>query len=147
MYGFHRNVYHTNYSIQTATTSKLYGITLPGTYVSAMEQMFETVKSVIPKEDSVVLMPGEIPFYAVTERKNPLPYIQYHLHTSGLNNNQELVTTLTEKEIKWVIINTTTQHISGLGYLFLENTPQLLLQHYQLYQELPGYRIYKKIIN
>ncbi len=117
---------------------------LPGDYLPNMERMLTVVSQIIPMEESVVFTPGEDPFYALTKRKNPLPYIQYFDATENIKTPEQLISTLNAHKIQWIVVKLYTQHTTGMGFIHVEARQDLLLEEYVLIQDLPGYQIYRR---
>lgn len=124
-----------------ATISGLEHISTPGPWINEMENMIAYVQHNIPKDDSIVALPGEDPLYYLTKRTPPLPYFQY-LTTTFPYSDKDYAKAIMNNKIKWVIFKRHTQFEDW------KNPKTLLVYiapYFGLFRQIPGYDIYKRI--
>jgi hypothetical protein len=129
-----------------ATSKRLQGLTLQGKWwVDELEELVAFTNT-LPKKDIIAYLPGEDPFYAATDRVNPLPCVQFQPVTCPFSA-QEYVSLMKQKNVTWVIIKTFWQAISGDGpgglYNF-EKNPAFLSLYEQVPADYSSYVIYKQ---
>ncbi len=124
--------------IEKATNSKLVGVATPGNWIPELEEMLKFVQNNISKDDKIVTVPGEDPFFYLTERQ---PTLFFTTMTPAVFNfdldyfyNRCII-----DGIKWIIVKTKLQHQDYI------NTGDLIIKiknRYGLYKSLKAYDIY-----
>jgi hypothetical protein len=130
--------------IEFATLPALRGMGTRGPWIPNMEEMFRYVERTIPQSSVVAFLPGEDPFYAVTGRKNPLPFVQFN-YVTYTPWSYDIIYTLVNLNVEWIVAKTDWQ-IQGSCCDLLDitqpNSP--IKSYYSIYATIPGYSIYKR---
>ncbi|MBI4065015.1 hypothetical protein HY409_01430 [Candidatus Gottesmanbacteria bacterium] len=100
--------YRNDGPIYTSRMGTLAGLSTPGTWIPNMEDMFSYVQSHIPRNDAVVFIPGEDPFYSYTKRHNPLPY-SYMGPVGAPKDVGQWMDLVRAAHIRWIIVKTDVQ--------------------------------------
>jgi len=132
-----KNAYHAN-------LPPIAGLSTPGPWIVNMEAMFDYVEKHIPKNESVVFLPGEDPFFAVTKRINPLPFVQLHYQTYPMDYNS-IILMILDKQVEWIIVKKQLQVFPNLGLADPVYIIEGISSYYTLAQALEGYDVYSRI--
>jgi hypothetical protein len=95
-------------AVSVVASGKFRGMATPGNWIYAFESMIEYVEQHTPKDARVAFLPGEDPFFAATERINPLRFSLLHSGVYTLDANV-IVSELLNKNVEWVVIKTVHQ--------------------------------------
>jgi hypothetical protein len=124
---------------------KLEGLGASGDYFPQMEKLFQFADRYIKKNDKVITLPGEDPFYYATDRIPPLAYIQANPHTFVPHDVNWFLQQCLEKKVKWIIVK---KHLQNQNFIYIDITPLLkpnkIPKYYNLYADLGLYYIYKR---
>jgi len=120
----------------------LRGMALAGEYLPEFEELLRFAASEIPSSDGMILMPGEDPFYFVTDRIPQFPVLLFDRSTDPLSP-AELVNESRARKIRWLIVKRDLQ-------IKEDPTPQrataldALQQVFLPYRTLKGYSVYRR---
>lgn len=142
--GHYYKVFQPSSTALNAITYPLYGLTADDKQIQNMQNMFFYVEEQIPRQDTVLFLPGEDPFYAVTKRKNPTNMNQFHIATYPLFGDTQIVEKWNKKNITWIIVKTELQTPSGLGLAEIRDSFFKLNDYYETHTTIHGYEIFKK---
>jgi hypothetical protein len=141
---YHRNVYDVAGVEYTSSISRIAGLSSPGSYIPAMEQLISYTEKEIPKEDTVAFVPGEDPFFAMTGRSNPMPFVQYFTATYEPKWNNVLGE-FTDRGVTWIIVKRKTQFTGTSGFINLEDARVGLTNLYTPITQIAStYMVYRK---
>jgi hypothetical protein len=121
---------------------QLVGLSTPGPYLPAIDELLRYTQANIPFDDGIVLIPGEEPFYFVSGRapRFPVPFFD---PTIDPYSSAEIVSLVRSRNIRWLIVKRDLQTKE-------DPTPQreelmkALLDDFTLYSRLKGYDIYRR---
>ncbi len=125
-----------------ATTPALAGMTVRGPYLPTFEQLLDFAAREIPREDGLLLLPGEDPFYYATGRTPRFPVLLLD-RTCDPYSPQELVELVRSRKIRWLIVKRRLQ-LTDQVLPEPEETMELLLREFSLDQRLDGYDVYRR---
>lgn len=125
----------------TSSLQRLRGLSAPGIWVPNMEIMFRRVNELIPANDTVAFIPGEDPFYAYTNRRNPLPFVQMGPITYK-NDLRNTINVLSEKKVRWVIVKTDVQR--PFGYVDMEPYILEIRKQYDQVEYINNYLFFRR---
>jgi hypothetical protein len=123
----------------------LKGLTLPGEYVPNMDNLLTYVRTEIPSEDALIVIPHEDPFYFASGRKPLFPYF-LDSWTLWLYSTEDLINKMKSYDVRWMIFKTERQG-QGAPPPNLPNPSDELKKEFTLYKILPGYEIYRIATN
>jgi hypothetical protein len=125
-----------------ATTPALAGMTVRGPYLTAFEQLLDFAAREIPRDDGLLLLPGEDPFYYGTGRTPQFPVLLMD-RTCDPYSPQELVKLVRSRNIRWLIVKRQLQ-LTDQVLPEPEQTMALLLREFALERRLDGYDVYRR---
>jgi hypothetical protein len=121
---------------------ELKGMSVRGEYMPEFEQLLDFAAKEIPRDDALILFPGEDPFYFATGRVPRFPVLLFD-RTTDPYSPEELVEEARAHDVRWVIVKTKLQ-------LKEDPTPEraetleLLRRDYGVYRRLDGYEVWRR---
>jgi hypothetical protein len=125
-----------------STTPALAGMTVRGPYLPAFEQLLDFAAREIPRDDGLLLLPGEDPFYYATGRTPRFPVLLLD-RTCDPYSPEELVEQVRRHNIRWLIVKRRLQ-LTDQVLPAPEETMVLLLREFALERRLDGYEVYRR---
>jgi hypothetical protein len=121
---------------------QLAGLSTPGPYLPAIDDLLRYTQANIPFDDGIVLVPGEEPFYFANGRapRFPVPFFD---PTIDPYSPAEIVSLVRSRNIRWLIVKRDLQTKE-------DPTPQreatlnLLMSEFKPVARLRGYDVYKR---
>jgi hypothetical protein len=121
---------------------QLAGLSTPGPYLPAIDDLLRFTQANIPLDDGIVLVPGEEPFYFANGRapRFPVPFFD---PTIDPYSPAEIASLARSRNIQWLIVKRDLQTKE-------DPTPQreelmkALLGDFKLYSRLSGYDVYRR---
>jgi len=121
---------------------QLAGLSTPGPYLPAIDELLRYTQANIPLDDGIVLVPGEEPFYFANGRapRFPVPFFD---PTIDPYSPAEIVSLARSRNIHWLIVKRDLQTKE-------DPTPErealmkALLGDFTLYNRLNGYDVYRR---
>jgi hypothetical protein len=125
-----------------STLPGLRGLTTPGPWLPAFDELVRFTNTAIPAGDGILLLPGEDPFYFATGRTPRFPVLLFDPATDPYTPQQ------TEEQarahnIQWLIVNRNLQ-LNALPEPDLPAVLAALQQDFTLYRSLTNYDIYRR---
>ncbi len=128
--------------VVAARTPALKGMSVRGPYMPEFEQLLDFAAREIPRQDGLILLPGEDPFYYATGRVPQFPVLLFDPTTQPYSPAQ-LVQLVRARDIRWLIVKTHEQ---------IEEDPMpdkteavaALEREFVLYRRLDGYAVYRR---
>jgi hypothetical protein len=132
-------------SLVRSTLPALAGMTTRGPWIPQFEELVRFSEGTIPRDEGVLLLPGEDLFFYATGRRPHFPVLMFD-HTVNPYSPEEIVSLARSHGIRWVVVKRDLQ---------LEEQPmknqdrllQLLRQDFQLFESLDNYDVYKRHIS
>jgi len=119
----------------------LHGLTVRGSWLPDFEELVRYTDEHIPREDGMLMIPGEDLFYYTTGRRPQFPVLMFD-HTVNPYSNEEILQHARERNIRWLIVKDDYQ---------LEEEPiqkeallELLKQDFKSVESLNNYEIYRR---
>lgn len=125
-----------------ASLPALRGMSAPGPYLADFGELVRFADREIPREDGILLLPGEEPFFFASGRV-PLFPVQIFDHTTDPYSAEELVAEARRRGIRWVIVKTRLQSDDD-PLPERERTIALIAAEFKVERELAGYTIYRQ---
>ena len=121
---------------------QLKGLSVRGAWLPDFEELVRYSETNIPRDDGLVLIPGEDIFYYTTGRRPRFPVLLFD-HTTNPYNPEEIAKLCRDKNIRWLIVKQDLQ---------LEEDPvenrdhliELLEQDFEQVESLNNYDIYRR---
>jgi hypothetical protein len=132
----------TDGEMNRSTLPQLKGLAVRGQWLPDFEELVRYSETNIPRDDGLVLIPGEDLFYYTTGRRPRFPVLLFD-HTTNPYSPEEIAKLCRDKDIRWVIVKQDLQ---------LEEDPvenrdrliELLEQDFEQVESLNNYDIYRR---
>ena len=125
-----------------ATLAGLRGLTTPGPWVPAFEELVDITNVDIPMGDGVILLPGEVPFYFATGRTPQFPVLLFDPATDPYTPQQTLDEARAHN-IRWLIVTRNLQ-LAASPKPDLPEILRALQEDFAPYRTLTNYDIYRR---
>jgi hypothetical protein len=125
-----------------ANLPELRGLTTPGPWIPAFEELVRFTNTEIPAGDGILLIPGEDPFYFATGRTPQFPILLFDPATDPYTPQQTLDQARAHN-IRWLIVTRNLQ-LTAPPSLDLPATISTLQQDFTPYRTLTNYNIYRR---
>jgi hypothetical protein len=120
----------------------LRGLSMRGAWITDFEELVEYAEKEIPRQDGILIIPGEDLFYYTTGRRPRLPALMFD-HTVNPYSPEEILTLVRSRDVQWLIVKDELQ---------LEEEPveqkdvlmKLLLQEFEEVESLNNYEVYQR---
>jgi hypothetical protein len=125
-----------------ATLPELRGLTTPGPWIPAFEELVRVTNAEIPAADGIFLLPGEDPFHFATGRTPQFPILLFDPATDPYTPQQTL-DQVRAHNIRWLIVTRNLQ----LNAPPKPDLPEILSavqQDFAPYRTLTNYDIYRR---
>lgn len=120
----------------------LLGLSVRGSWLPDFEELVRYTDKEIPREDGILMLPGEDLFYYTTGRRPRFPVLMFD-HTVNPFSAEEIVAEARARDIRWLIIKDGIQldeePLENKEHLF-----ELLRQDFKLVESLNNYEIFRR---
>ncbi len=120
----------------------LKGLSVRGEWIPQFEELVRYSEKEIPRDDGVLMLPGEDLFYYTTGRHPRFPVLMFD-HTVNPYSPVQVLTLSRSANIKWLVVKRSLQ-IQGIPYEDEAAALQLLLGDFQPAEHLQNYDVYKR---
>jgi hypothetical protein len=120
----------------------LEGLSVRGPWISEFEELVRYSEKEIPKNDGLLMIPGEDLFYYTTGRHPRFPVLMFD-HTVNPYSPPQVLALSKSENIKWLVVKRSLQ-IQGTPYEDEGQLLQLLLVDFQQVEHLENYDVYKR---
>jgi hypothetical protein len=128
--------------MEHSTTPALRGMADRGPYLTNFDELVAFAAREIPRNDGLLLLPGEDPFFYATGRAPQFPVTLFDPATDPYSAN-ELLAEARRRNIRWVIMKRVLQ-INANPEPESAETLQLIAREFALYRQLAGYDVYRR---
>jgi len=120
----------------------LRGLSVRGSWLPDFEELVHYTDQKIPREDGILIIPGEDLFYYTTGRRPRFPVLMFD-HTVNPYSAEEILTEARARDIRWLVIKDGLQleeePLENKTHLF-----ELLRQDFRHVESLNNYEILKR---
>jgi hypothetical protein len=120
----------------------LKGLSIRGTWIPQFEELVRYSEHEIPKDEGILMIPGEDLFYYATGRHPRFPVLMFD-HTVNPYSPLRVQAVAKSANINWLVVKRNLQ-IQGTPYEDEAALLQLLLGDFQLVRHLENYDVYKR---
>lgn len=143
--GAHERLDYANLSdgeLIRSTLPQLKGLSVRGDWLPNFEDLVRYSEANIPRDDGLVLIPGEDLFYYTTGRRPRFPVLLFD-HTTNPYSPDEIANLCRDQNIRWVIVKQELQ-LEEDPVENRERLMQLLEKDYEQVESLGNYDIYRR---
>ncbi len=127
--------------VEHARSSALRGMADRGQFLSNLDELVAFSERTIPRDDALLVLPGEDPFYFATGRTPQFPVTLFDITTDPYSP-PELLAEARRSQVKWVIVKRALQ-LNDDPLPEREWTMALISREYALVDSLSGYDVYR----
>ena len=120
----------------------LRGLSARGSFLPDFEELVRYADREIPREDGVLLLPGEDPFFYATGRRPRFPVLVFD-YTVNPYSAEQITDLCRTRGIRWVIVKRELQ-LQVEPYGDLKRLLELVSADYELLESLDNYDIYRR---
>jgi hypothetical protein len=113
-----------------------------GPYLPNLDELVAFAERDIPREEALLVIPGEDPFYYATGRAPKFPVTLFD-PTTDPYSTPELLAEARRRDVRWVIVKRALQ-INTDPLPGSDEAMRMIEQNFALYTRLAGYDIYKR---
>jgi len=128
--------------VEHSAFPRLAGASTPGPYLPELDELLRYADANIPRNDGLILLPGEDPFYFVTGRVPQFPVLLFDKATDPYSP-EETAALVRARSIRWLVVKRNLQ-IKEDATPSRAATLELLLGEFSPAAHLRGYDIYKR---
>jgi hypothetical protein len=120
----------------------LKGLSVRGPWIPQFEELVRYSEREIPRDDGILMVPGEDLFYYTTGRHPRFPVLMFD-HTVNPYRPEQVLTLSRSENIKWLVVKRSLQ-IQGSPYEDEAAALKLLLEDFLPVEHLENYDVYKR---
>jgi hypothetical protein len=129
--------------LRRSTLPQLKGLSTRGDWIPNFEELVRYSDREIPRDEGVLLLPGEDPFYYATGRRPRFPVLLFD-HTVNPYSPEELLKIARERNVRWVIIKQDLQDEDEQVEQERDRITAVLEQDFEQVESLGNYDIYRR---
>ena len=126
-----------------STLPQLKGLSIRGAWIPNFEELVRYAEREIPRDDGLLLLPGEDLFYYTTGRHPRFPALMFD-HTTNPYSAEEILKLCRERDIRWVIVKQDLQLEDDQVDQEKERITEMLEQDFEQVDSLGNYDIYRR---
>lgn len=131
-----------NAAIEHSRLPALKGVADRGSYLRNLDELVEFTSREIRRNDALLIVPGEDPFYFATGRTPRFPVLLFDPATDPYSP-AELLREARRRDVKWAVVKRELQ-LRADPAPDSEETLRLISQDFVLYHRLDGYDVYRR---
>jgi len=128
-------------TLTRATLPALRGMATPGPWIPQLEELIAFTDAEIPRDDGILLIPGDVPFFFSTGRTPKFPILLFDPATDPYTPQQTLEQAHAHN-IRWLIVSRDTQ-LRASPLPNLDEIISTLKSDFKLYRTIAGYDVYR----
>ncbi|PYS50142.1 MAG: hypothetical protein DMF68_08010 [Acidobacteria bacterium] len=129
--------------MQRSKLPALKGLSVRGSWISDFEELVDYSEKNIPREDGILMLPGEDLFYYTTGRRPRFPVLMFD-HTVNPYSAQEILELARAKNINWLIVKGDLQLEDDQVDADKDQMLKILEQDFKQVESLNNYDIYRR---
>ena len=128
--------------IKRSTLPQLKGLAARGEWIPNFEELVRYTEREIPRDEGILILPGEDPFYYTTGRRPQFPVLLFD-HTVNPYSAEEILKIARERNIRWLIIKQDLQNEDEQVEQERDRLTEALEQDFKQVESLKNYDIYR----
>src|SRR6266404_5941358 len=129
--------------LRKSTLPQLQGLTTRGDWIPNFEELVRYSDHEIPRDEGILILPGEDPFYYATGRRPQFPVLLFD-RTVNPYSPEELLQIARERNIRWIIIKQDLQDEDEQIEQERDRISAVLEQDFEQVESLGNYDIYHR---
>jgi len=129
--------------LRRSTLPQLKGLSMRGDWNPNFEELVRYSEREIPRDEGILILPGEDPFYYATGRRPRFPVLLFD-HTVNPYSPEELLRLARERDIRWLIVKQDLQDEDEYVEQERDRITEVLEQEFEQVQSLGNYDIYRR---
>jgi hypothetical protein len=129
--------------LKRSTLPELKGLAVRGDWIPNFEELVRYTDREIPRDEGILILPGEDPFYYATGRRPRFPVLLFD-HTVNPYSPQEILNICRERDIRWVIIKQDLQDEDEQVEQERDRLTEAVEQEFEQVESLGNYDIYRR---
>jgi len=126
-----------------STLPQLRGLSLRGQWISSFEELVRYSETQIPRDDGVLVLPGEDLFYYTTGRRPSFP-VQLFDRTTNPYSPEEIIKLCRDRNVRWVIVKQDLQLEDDRVDQDKDRIAELLDDDFEQIESLGNYDVYRR---
>jgi len=129
--------------LKRSTLPQLKGLAVRGEWIPNFEELVLYTEREIPRDEGILLLPGEDPFYYTTGRRPQFPVLLFD-HTVNPYSPEEILKICRERNINWVIIKQDLQNEDEQVEKERDRLTEAVENEFEQVESLKNYDIYRR---
>ncbi len=129
--------------LRRSSLPQLKGLSIRGDWIPNFEELVRYSDREIPRDEGILLLPGEDPFYYATGRRPQFPALLFD-HTVNPYSPEELLQIARERNIRWLIVKQDLQDEDEQIEQERDRISAVLEQDFEQVENLGNYDIYHR---
>ena len=131
-------------ALTRSTLPQLKGLSVRGDWLPNFEEMVRYTETKIPRDEGLLIIPGEDAFYYTTDRQPQFPVLQFD-HTVNPYSPEEILQICRARDIRWLIVKQDLQDEDEQLETDRDRLVGVLETEYEQIESLKNYDIYRRI--
>lgn len=129
--------------VKRSTLPQLKGLAVRGEWIPNFEELVRYTEREIPRDEGILILPGEDPFYYTTGRRPQFPVLLFD-HTVNPYSPEEILAMCRERNIRWLIVKQDLQNEDEGVEQERDRLTGVLEQDFEQVDSLSNYDIYRR---
>jgi hypothetical protein len=129
--------------IRRSTLPQLKGLAVRGEWIPNFEELVRYTEREIPRDEGILILPGEDPFYYTTGRRPQFPVLLFD-HTVNPYSPEEILKICRDRNINWVIIKQDLQNEDEQVERERDRLTEAVEKEFEQVESLNNYDIYRR---
>jgi len=128
--------------LKRSTLPQLKGLSVRGEWIPNFEELVRYTEREIPRDEGILILPGEDAFYYATGRRPQFPVLLFD-HTVNPYSPEEILKICRERNIRWLIVKQDLQNEDEGVEQERDRLTEALEQEFEQVESLNNYDIYR----
>jgi hypothetical protein len=122
---------------------ELRGLSMRGDWISGFEELVQYTEREIPRDEGILMLPGEDLFYYATGRRPRFPVLMFD-RTVNPYTADEILKLVHDRDVRWLIVKQDVQLEEDQVKQFRDELADLLEQDFEQVESLDNYEVYRR---
>lgn len=128
--------------LKRSTLPQLKGLSVRGEWIPNFEELVRYTEREIPRDEGILILPGEDAFYYATGRRPQFPVLLFD-HTVNPYSPEEILKICRDRNIRWLIVKQDLQNEDEGVEQERDRLTEALEQEFEQVESLNNYDIYR----